>query len=260
MQSGLERTLFLAAAGLVAGAMNAMAGGGSFVSLPALMLVGLPAVSANATSTLALFPGGLASVLAYRHDFRAFSQVPLAWLLAASLAGGAFGAWLLLATPSGAFDAALPWLLLVASLAFAFGGRAGAALRRHVRIGAAPVLGAQLLLGVYGGYFGGAAGIMMMAVWGLLEQAEPKAMNPAKTLLVAASNAVAVVIFAAAGAVRWPAALAVLAGALLGGYGGARLARRLAVGLIRALVIAITAAMTLAFLLRPLLRPLLQPL
>jgi uncharacterized membrane protein YfcA len=246
----VTQTLSLIAAGLAAGVMNALAGGGSFVTLPALVFAGVPSVAANATSTVALFPGGLASVIGYRNDFRAFSQVRMRWLLGVSLVGGLAGAVMLLATPSGVFDALIPWLLLLATLAFAFGRRAGDALRRRMRIGTAPVLGAQLLLGVYGGYFGGAVGIMMMAVWGLLEQAEPKAMNPAKTLLVTASNAMAVLLFCAAGAVRWPAALAVLVGATVGGYVGARIGRRLAPALIRALVLTITTAMTLVFFAR----------
>ncbi|HLI12355.1 MAG TPA: sulfite exporter TauE/SafE family protein [Alphaproteobacteria bacterium] len=243
--------LSLLGAGLLAGAMNAVAGGGSFVTLPALIHAGLPSVAANASSTVALFPGSLASAWAYRADLVSLGGVRLRALLAASLVGGAAGAALLLATPAATFDAVIPWLLLLATLALAFGRRLGAALRRRGRpISAPPVLAAQFLLAVYGGYFGGAVGIMMMAVWGLIDGADLRAMNPAKTVLVAATNAIAVLCFAVAGAVRWPETLAVLVSAALGGYAGARLARRLDARLIRAGVVAITAAITVAFFLR----------
>src|SRR4051794_31496011 len=147
--------------------MNAAAGGGSFVTLPAMVAVGVPPVEANTSSTVALFPGGLASAVAYRDDLTPLGGLPLRPLAPVTLAGGLAGALLLLLTPAGAFDRIVPWLLLAGSLAFAFGGRAGAALRRVVRIGPPALLACQFLLGVYGGYFGGAVGIMMMAAWGL---------------------------------------------------------------------------------------------
>src|SRR5919206_2749126 len=165
--------------------MNAIAGGGSFVTFPALVFAGVPSVTANASSTVALFPGSLTSAWAYRHYLRGFGGVSLRALLIVSLAGGLLGAVLLLVTPQATFDAVIPWLLLLATLALGFGREAGAALRRVVRIGPGPVLVMQFLLAVYGGYFGGAVGIMMMAVWNLLSTADLKAMKPAKTGLVA---------------------------------------------------------------------------
>src|SRR5580698_7407035 len=117
--------LLLAAAGLVGGAMNAIAGGGSFVTFPAMVLTGLPPVIANASSTVALFPGTMASWFAYRHDFGDTGAVRLAVLTPISIAGGLTGAILLLATPTHLFDAVIPWLLLLATLTFAFGARAG---------------------------------------------------------------------------------------------------------------------------------------
>jgi hypothetical protein len=246
----MDSLLLLSVAGFLAGVMNAIAGGGSFLTFPALLLAGLPSVTANTSSTVALYPGSVASVWAYRSDLAPVGGVGLAPLLATSLLGGAAGAALLIATPSAVFDRVVPFLLLLATLALAFGRRAGEALRRRIAVGRRPVLAVQLALAVYGGYFGGAVGIMMMAVWTLVDGAEFKAMNPAKTLLVAATNTVAVACFAAAGAVRWPETLVVLAAGSAGGYAGARLARRLDPRLVRAAVLAITATTTLAFFLR----------
>ena len=180
------------AAGIVAGAMNALAGGGSFISLPALIAAGVPPVQANTSSTVALFPGGLASAWAYRDGSTAIGDVPLRALLVATLCGGLAGAVLLLRTSSAAFSFVLPWLLLVASLALAFGRQVGEALRARWRIHAHAVLAVQFGLGVYGGYFGGAVGIMMIAMWGLLDRRELKQLNAPRTLLVSAANAVAV--------------------------------------------------------------------
>ena len=250
----MDHLPLLLIAGFLAGAMNAVAGGGSFLTLPALVLAGLPSVAANASSTVALFPGSLASIWVYRDGIArsdgVLPGIPMAALLATSLVGGFAGAVLLLATPPATFDRVIPWLLLLATLALAFGPRAGLALRRIVRIGALPLLAGQFLLGIYGGYFGGAVGIMMMAAWSLLGSADLKAMNPVKTLLVAATNTVAVLCFAAAGAVRWPETSAVLLAALVGGYAGARAGRRLGPRFIRAAVVAVTAGMTVVFFIR----------
>jgi uncharacterized membrane protein YfcA len=237
-------------AGLLAGAMNAASGGGSFVTLPALVAVGVPSVEANASSTVALFPGSLASALAYRDDLTPIAGLPVRTLIPVSLTGGLAGALLLLLTPAGAFDAIVPWLLLAGSLAFAFGGRAGAALRRVVRIGPTTVIACQFLLGVYGGYFGGAVGIMMMATWGMLGVSDIRAMNATKVVLVGATNAVAVLCFALAGRVWWPQTAVMLLAAVAGGYGGASLARRLPAKALRAGIIAVNFLITAAFFFR----------
>jgi uncharacterized membrane protein YfcA len=159
----MEHASLLAAAGLLGGAMNAIAGGGSFVTFPAMILAGLPPVIANASSTVALFPGTLASTLAYRREFGRVLGVRLRVMAPITVLGGATGAALLLATPARVFDAVIPVLLLLATLTFAFGARAGLALRRVVRIGSGGLLPPQFLISIYGGYFGGAVGLMMMA-------------------------------------------------------------------------------------------------
>jgi uncharacterized membrane protein YfcA len=242
--------LVLGAAGFVAGVMNAMAGGGTFVTIPALVWTGTPSLVANASSTVALFPGQLASTWAFREHLASFGGVSLATLLTVSLAGGFAGALLLLLTPERTFEAIIPWLLLVATLTFALGREAGAALRRHIRIGAPSLLALQFALAVYGGYFGGGVGIMMMAVWSLIGTADLRTMTPARTFLVAATNTVAVLCFIAAGAVEWPATLTMLMAAVVGGYAGARLALRMKPTILRAVILVISSAMTLAFFLR----------
>jgi uncharacterized membrane protein YfcA len=241
--------LLLAGAGFIAGAMNAAAGGGSFVSFPAMVFAGVPPVYANASSTVALFPGAIASSWAYRKSLGGIGDVSLPMLMAISMLGGLLGAALLLATPSDAFSMLVPWLLLLATLAFAFGRQAGLVLRRMFLIGRVTTLAAQFLLAIYGGYFGGAVGIMMMAVWGLLGIGDVKQVNPTKTVLVGAMNGMAVLYFIAARAVVWPQTLAMLFAAAIGGYVGAHVAMRLDARWLRAGVTTISAAVTLAFFL-----------
>ena len=241
----MHHPILIFLAGLLAGVMNSAAGGGTFVTLPALIFAGVPPVVANATSTVALFPGSLAGAWAYRDDFRPFEGVSLKALLTASVAGGLCGALLLLLTPSSIFDRFFPWLLLFGMLAFCFGGQAGAALRRRVRLGTSPLLAIQFLLAVYGGYFGGAVGIITLAVWSLFFVCELTALNAAKTLLVGCMNATAVVCFVLAGKVWWPDALVMLVAAVAGGYLGSRVARRIDPVRLRGAIIALTSLMTL---------------
>jgi uncharacterized membrane protein YfcA len=246
----MSHLLLLCGAGLLAGAMNALAGGGSFVTLPALIAAGLPSVQANASNTVALVPGGLASAWAYRGPALRVCGVPLRQLVVVTLAGGLAGSLLLLATPSQDFDRILPWLLLLATLAIAFGPRLGAALQRRTHIGWLPVLLVQFGLGIYGGYFGGAVGLMMLAAWGLLGETDIRALNMPRTLLVTLANVIASVVFVFAGAVRWPQMAAVLVGGLAGGYLGARLGRVVPRSAARVGTLVWTVGMTLAFFYR----------
>ncbi|MGE0418445.1 MAG: sulfite exporter TauE/SafE family protein [Acetobacteraceae bacterium] len=246
----MEHTPLLIVAGLLAGAMNAVAGGGSFVTFPALVFAGLPPVLASATSTVALFPGTLASTWAYRDGLTGVAGVGLRVLMPISVVGGLIGAALLLVAPGSTFNAVIPWLLMLATLTFAGGRELGLALSQHLRIGRGPMLVLQFLLSIYGGYFGGAVGLMMLAVWSLLDSAELKSMAAARTLLVSAANGAAVLCFIAAGAVSWPEMLAMLASAILGGYGGARLARHIPARIIRLFVLLLSATVTTWFFLR----------
>jgi len=240
----------LVLAGLLAGTMNAVAGGGSFVSFQAMVLVGLPPIAANASSTVALFPGALASTWAYRDGLGGIAGISLKRLVPVSLAGGLVGAILLLVTPGAAFDLVIPWLLLLATLTFIGGRDLGEWLRRYVRIGRGAFLTIQFGLSVYGGYFGGAIGPMMMAVWSLIDTTDLKAMAPTRIFLVGVTNGAAVLCFALAGAVHWPETLAMMVSAIVGGYYGARFARHLPPAVLRWFVVALSATVTVAFFLR----------
>lgn len=240
----------LLGAGLLAGAMNAVAGGGSFVTLPAMIAAGLPGVTANASSTVALFPGSLAAGWTMRAGLAAFEGVSLRLMAAVTVVGGLLGALLLLVTPEVAFDAALPWLLLFGTCAFAFGRQAGSQVRRVVQLGPRALLSCQFVLGGYGGYFGGGVGITMLAVWSLFGSQDLRSMNAARVNLVAAANATAVLCFVVAGRVEWGATVLVMVGAAGGSYAGALLARRADPSILRIGIIALSAAMTAIFFLR----------
>jgi len=242
--------LLIFGAGLLAGTMNALAGGGSFVTLPALISAGIPSVQANASSTVGLFPGTAASTWAYREGLGPVGTVPLKPLLLVTLTGGAIGAFLLLWTPSRLFDFLLPWLLLIATLTLTFGPQLGEWLRRGRHIGPRVVLTVQFALGIYGGYFGGAIGIMMVALWGLLDSRDVKSMNAPRTLLVTAANAMAVLIFIGAQAVRWRETLVLLVAATIGGYCGAMVGKRIPSTVIRAGTLLIAACITVIFFTR----------
>src|SRR5215470_6214872 len=146
----------LTLAALGAGLMNSVAGGGSFLTFPALVFTGVPSIIANATSTVALFPGVLASAWAYRHDFKGLEKLPLKPAVTVSIAGGVAGALLLLFTSQKVFDQIIPWLLLAATLAFALGPRLLKMLKRQSWMGPRTLIIFQFLVGIYGGYFGGA--------------------------------------------------------------------------------------------------------
>lgn len=240
----------LAGAGLLAGAMNALAGGGSFVTLPALMATGVPPVVANASSSVALYPGGAASAWVYRKDIGAVAGVSLTRLAVISLLGGAIGSVLLLATPSTLFNRVLPWLLLVATLALAFGKRI--ATRLHGEGGgesAGPkvIQSGQFLLGIYGGYFGGAVGIMMMAFWSVTTSTGLNRLQGPRTVLVTAANTAAIAIFAVMNAVRWHDVLLLAPSAIAGGYLGALLGTRLPRRVVEAVTVALAGIVTVAF-------------
>lgn len=240
----------LVAAGLLAGGMNAMAGGGSFVSLPALIAAGLPSVTANATSSVALYPGGLASAWVYRGAEVRVGGVSNRAMLAVTILGGLIGALLLVWTPSTAFDRVLPWLLLLATLMLAFGQRLGVVLRGAVHGSARAILPVQFLLAVYAGYFGGAAGLMMMAAWSLLDGGDIRTLNRPRTLMISAANTVAILLFAAKGALAWPEAVIMGLAAMVGGYLGAHIGKRLPLRLVKALTVTLSAGVTILFFLR----------
>jgi uncharacterized membrane protein YfcA len=240
--------LFLAA--LCAGFMNGVAGGGSFLTFPALVYTGVPSVIANASSTVALFPGTCTSAWTFRGNYRGFTNVSFSAKLAVSVAGGITGALLLLYTPSKSFDFVVPWLLLVASVVFYFGPRLALFVQEKFHVAPGLVLTGQFLVAIYGGYFGGAVGLMMLALWSLFSLGDLKSMSATRVLLVSAMNGVAVVCFILAGIVLWPQTLVMLVAAVIGGYLGARLALRLNAEHLRTLISLLNVAVTIAFFYR----------
>ncbi len=248
-----EAALLFGAAAM-AGALNSVAGGGSFISFPALLYAGVPPIQANATNTVALWPGTVASVTAYRDELRAQRHV-LFTLASVSVAGGVLGSEILLHTPERTFMTVLPFLMLGATLLFAFGPRitkrAQTLLGHGDRVSWRVTAGAALLqfvVSIYGGYFGGGIGIVMLAMLGLLGIENIHAMNGLKTLLGALINGVAVAIFIAAQAVYWTHAAVMIGGAVLGGYCGAMGAQRVPQAYVRAFVIVIGSSLTAYFL------------
>ena len=238
--------LFLVAAALGAGLINAVAGGGSFLTFPALVFTGVPSIVANATSTVALFPGVLASAWAYRKEMETLN-IPVKPAIVASIAGGISGAVLLLSTSQKAFDAVIPWLLLAATIVFAIGPRVTTIFKRKSWIGPKALVIFHYFVGIYGGYFGGAVGIIILAVWSLAGLRDIHAMNAGRTLLGGVMNAAAVVLFIIARKVWWAQAAVMLIAAVIGGYAGARIARRLNPSLIRTAIIVFGLFVTVAF-------------
>lgn len=248
--------LLVLLAGVVAGTLNSVGGGGTFVALPALVAVGLSPVTANASSTIALVPGAATSVWVYRRQLTSVGESSTVALTATSVVGGAVGAGLLLALPAASFAAAVPWLLAFATLLLAFGRRLSrvldAALGRSAALGPRGLLVGQFVLAVYGGYFGGAVGIMMLALWSVGLGLDPAASNPMRVAQVAAVYLTATALFlVASDALRTPGLLvAMLAGAVVGGFTGAHVARRLPARLLRAVILATAVTMTVLYFLR----------
>ena len=276
--------LFLFAVAFLGGALNSVAGGGSFLALPALISVGIPAVSANATTTLALWPGSLSSAVAYRDEI----QRARGWLIslgAVSVVGGLLGGWLLVNTTDARFLRLLPWLMLAAAVTFTFGNAAVKRLRpvrpssatfvdqgsaagpeprapgprqraartEHPASSPEPrapstvpvwILLFQLLVATYGGYFGGGIGIMMLAGLAVAGMSDIHEMNGIKSLLAVAINGVALIEFVVSGTIAWAPGLVMVAGGICGGYIGASVARRLPPKAVRTFVVALAWLMT----------------
>lgn len=244
--------LFVAAA--LAGTLNSVAGGGSFVSFPALIFTGVLPIPANATSTVALWPGSVAAVGAYWKRLPKTGRL-LAPLGAASLLGGVLGAVVLLHTPQATFMHLVSYLFGIATLLFAFGKKLTAGVRQLIHAAGPPSWPAvtglalvQLVIAVYGGFFGGGIGILMLALLEMIHLEDIHAMNGVKSLLAGAINGAAVVTFVVAGAVVWPQAIVMIGGAVAGGYGGASLAQRIPPRAVRGFVIGVGCFMTLYFL------------
>ena len=236
---------------MLGGALNAVAGGGSFISFPALLFTGVSPIPANATNTIALWVGTTASGGAYR-DRLAVSRRIMVPLVVTSIIGGLAGAFLLLRTPAPTFMKLLPWLMLGATLLFAFAKKlapgASNGLGHDITTQALVVASVvELIVAVYGGYFGGGVGIMNLAMLASLGMTDIHAMNALKVVLGAVINGVAVVAFIFAKAIVWPQAIVMIIGATVGGYLSAHYAQKLPQVWIRTFVILTGIAMTIYF-------------
>jgi uncharacterized protein len=243
--------LFLFFAGALGGALNSVAGGGSFVAFPALLFSGVPPIPANATNTIALWTAAAASGGAYRKRLNVVRRV-MAPLLIASLIGGVTGAVLLLKTPAETFMRVIPWLILGATLLFAFGRRLAAGRKSVVEheasLGAlAAATAFQFFVAVYGGYFGGGMGIVMLAMLATLGMTDIHSMNALKTVMALVINGVAVVVFVVEKAVYWKHGIVMIFGGILGGYLGAHYAQKLPQAWIRWFVVMIGTGMAVYF-------------
>ena len=255
MELRFGHAVFLFFAAVIAGALNAVAGGGSFVSFPALLFLGVPPIAANATNTVALWPGLAASTVAYLKRLNAPLRLLLP-LLVTSVAGGWAGALLLLHTPQHTFLHLVPWLLLAGTLLFAFGDSirsiAGRGVVRDDLFAVSWVAVTvssfvELLVAIYGGYFGAGIGFITLGMLAALGMRDIHAMGAIRTLLAATINAVAVVTFILAGAVFWKECAVMIAGALTGGWFGAHYAQKADPRRVRAVVIGLGLVMSAYF-------------
>jgi uncharacterized membrane protein YfcA len=241
-------------AALIAGALNSIAGGGSFLSFPLLLFLCIPSVQANASNTVSLWPGTLASTGAYRKSLSRDLLRRILPLAVSTVAGSLVGAWLLLHTRQRTFDKLVPWLLLSGTLLFCVRDKVGGWVsgsqqgREPSGKTVAWITLVQGLLGIYIGYFGAGVGIVMLPLLMLMGIDNIHSMSGVRTLVVTCGNAVAVALFIAAHAVLWPIVLVMTLGAVVGGYAGAHFAQKMQPKTVGYSVIAIGFAMSAYFL------------
>ena len=234
-------------AAFLAGILNSIAGGGTFLTFPALVYAGIPPVAANATSAVAVFPGYLGAVAGFRKELAALDRTNLVRLILLSLVGGLVGALLLLVSSNAFFSLIVPFLLLAATACFAFQEkiqRWTASSRLAVKPYGAT---GSVLVAIYGGYFNGGLGIVLLALYSLWGMESLNTMNGLKNAVSFIISAISVLTFALAGVVHWPVAALMMVAAIVGGYAGAWLARKLSRKTMRGIVIAIGLIMSLVF-------------
>lgn len=240
--------LLLCASAFAAGGLNSIAGGGTFLTFPALIYAGIPPVPAAAVSTISVLPGYLGGALGFRADIAAVDRRFLWQVALLSLAGGAIGAKLLLFTPGAIFLKVVPWLLLFATILFAASPRLATAAKSPAVSGwRLPVLGA---VAVYGGYFNGGLGILLMAALAMSAIGSLDAVNGLKNAISFLLTIVAATSFAIAGAVEWRPAILMMAFSAVGGYAGATAAKALPATIMRVLVVSVGFGMSCVFFLR----------
>jgi uncharacterized protein len=237
--------LILAAFG--AGIVNTIAGGGTFLTFPALVFTGVPPVIANATSAVAVFPGYLGGAVGFRKEVAGFDRRQLLRLTGITLLGGLVGSLLLLVSSNRAFSAIVPFLLFFATLAFLYGPQLRDWAGRHARAVTPQGAVGLFAVSVYGGYFNGGLGIVLLALFALWGMSELHLMNGLKNGLSFALSAISVVTFSIAGIVEWPQAVVMMIAATLGGYVGAPIARAVPGWVVRAFIATIGFGMSVIF-------------
>jgi uncharacterized membrane protein YfcA len=246
--------VFLFAVALLGGAINSVAGGGGFLCFPALLFVGISPIQANATNTIALWPGTVASVAAYRREFPRM-RAHIIPLIITGCFGALIGALILLRTPEATFLSMVPWLLLAATVLFTvsppvarfFRQLQTESARRSSKKALWIAASLQLLIAVYIGFFGAGAGILMLAMFAMMGVESIHTMNGMKTVLASVCNGIALVAFIFHGAIVWPEGIVMTVGAAIGGYAGAHYAQKVDQRIVRGLVIAIGASLTAYF-------------
>jgi uncharacterized membrane protein YfcA len=239
--------IVLTAAAFCGGAINALAGGGTLVTFPALLFVGLNPIDANASSVVALFPGTFSSAWAYRRSVAGITEVDVASFFLLSLIGVLIGALLLLYTPTSIFAGLVPWLVLLATVIFAIGNFAPLKLMQRLELGRRNALIAHFIISIYGGYFGGGIGFLMLAALTMYGMRDINAMNGLKLALIGVMTVTAIIAFVVADIVRWAEALPMVLGSIAGGYVAAHGAQRIDQRLIKGFIIALGAGLTVFF-------------
>lgn len=240
----------LAGAGFIAGVMNTVAGGGTFVTFPALVFLGIPEIMANATATVAALPGYLAGAFGFRREVARFDRGQLIRITLWAGLGGVIGSLLLLVSSNEAFRILVPFLLLAATIIFLTGPKLSQWALRYQRSVTAFGLGTLLPVAIYGGFFNGGLGIVLLAMFSLWGMTDLHVMNGLKTWLSFSLSTVSLVVFASGGAIAWGPAAAMAIGTIIGGYLGAPLARLLPRAALRAIIAATGFGMTAIFLYR----------
>lgn len=243
--------LVITLAGLFAGALNAVAGGGTFISFPALVWLGVPPVMANATATLTALPGYVSSAWVMRKHITSEGEIGVRLMYALAAVGGLSGAVLLMMTPEAVFGGVVPWLLLLATGIFAAGPQLVRFLAGRGGLGAPAATLLLLIVTIYGGYFNGGLGIMLLAAFSLIGFTNLHGMNGLKNALSAILSSISVVTYAMAGLIAWDSALALAVATTLGGYLGGHYSSRIrSMAALRVAIIGIGVCMSVAFFLR----------
>jgi uncharacterized protein len=231
-------------AAFLAGSINSVAGGGTLITFPTLIWLGLPSIEANATNTVAIWPGSLGSIWGFRREFREIHS-RMRWLAVPSILGGAVGAILLRMTPTATFDRLVPFLILFATLLFLVQGPIQSWLRKRSTTEPAHnvwlpgALLIQFFIAIYGGYFGAGAGIVMLSALSLQGMSDILQMSALTSFYALCMNGIASILFIAAGMIYWPYVLPMAIAAIIGGYGAAGLARKIGKVIVRRFVVAV---------------------